>query len=199
MHRKPLLDSLEHLQSMSESVEIFAHFPEQREILNRFRDFVSAHEQCFERTLMPGHITGSAFVLSKDLKKGLLNYHAKIQKWLHLGGHADGHPAIHEVAYREAIEESGIADLKFFDLGMQRSSYPVPFDLDIHEFPATATAPAHWHYDVRFLLVAEGDETFSVSEESLALKWVELDQISSYTQELSMLRQVCKAKWFSLH
>jgi hypothetical protein len=34
---------------------------------------------------------------------------------------------------------------------------PRPFDLDIHGIPARQDEPAHFHLDVRYLLVGDGD------------------------------------------
>ena len=48
---------------------------------------------------------------------------------------------------------------------------PDIFDLDRHWIPARAGEPGHWHYDVRFVVRATGDEAYTVSDESLALAW----------------------------
>ena len=34
---------------------------------------------------------------------------------------------------------------------------PRPFDVDIHEIPARPGEPAHFHLDVRYLVVGRGD------------------------------------------
>ena len=78
-----------------------------------FRDFVHDNAKCFDRSNMPGHITGSALVLNQDLSKVLLTHHKKLGMWLQLGGHADGHHIAHEVAMTEALEESGLKGLEF--------------------------------------------------------------------------------------
>ena len=45
------------------------------------------------------------------------------------------------------------------------------FDLDRHRIPEHGGVPAHWHYDVRYVVRAGDDEAFTVSDESHALAW----------------------------
>ena len=92
----------------------------------------------------------------------LLTHHRKLDRWLQLGGHADGDRDLARVALREAEEESGLADL-VVEGGL--------FDLDRHWIPEHKGVPAHWHYDVRYVVRAGGNEAFVVSDESHALAW----------------------------
>ena len=62
----------------------------------------------------------------------------------------------------------------------------------MHEIPARKQDPAHYHFDVRFAFQA-AHETFAVSEESLDLAWVEIADLSAFTEEASMLRMA--GKW----
>jgi 8-oxo-dGTP pyrophosphatase MutT (NUDIX family) len=77
--------------------------------------FVEAHPDCLLRSCLPGHLTGSAWILSPDRRKTLLTHHGKLGKWLQLGGHADGDPDLLAVALREAREESGLARIRVVD------------------------------------------------------------------------------------
>jgi 8-oxo-dGTP pyrophosphatase MutT (NUDIX family) len=158
---------------------------EEEGIVQRFKQFVATTPNCFERTHEEGHITGSSFILSPDRKSLLLALHAKLQKWLQLGGHADGCPYVHDVALREAVEESGISKIS-------HSFIPhIPIDFDIHEIPSNKKEKAHFHYDVRFIFYAH-DSNFICSNESLALKWIPIDQVSSFCNEPSILRVIKK-------
>lgn len=148
-------------------------------VVTRFRSFVTSEPHCFERSLLIGHVTGSAWVIDPTGSQTLLTHHAKLERWLQLGGHADGDPDVAAVALREAREESGMAEFRLVEPGI--------FDLDIHAIPERKGIPEHLHYDVRFLLEAS-QTAFVVSDESLDLAWVPLADLQDYSTEPSMLR-----------
>ncbi|WP_089278773.1 NUDIX hydrolase [Antarctobacter heliothermus] len=126
-----------------------------------------------------GHVTGSAFVLSPDGASVLLTHHAKLDRWLQLGGHCDGIADVAFVALKEAYEESGLSRIRLLSDAV--------FDVDIHEIPARGVEPAHLHYDLRYLMQAEAGE-IAASAESHVLAWVPLSDLSRYTQAESVLR-----------
>ncbi|MGE5196528.1 MAG: NUDIX hydrolase [Anaerolineae bacterium] len=173
---------------------VFQPFQNQLLLIPRFEELLCNALDCFERTARPGHLTASAFVLSCDLAHVALTHHAKLKRWMQLGGHADGHFLMHEVALKEAVEEGGISCLQFLNWCALDGDIPIPFDLDIHEIPATPKEDAHLHYDVRYLLVAEEKLPLVVSEESIDVRWIALEEVGSYTQELSVLRMVDKVR-----
>src|SRR5207245_814459 len=76
-----------------------------------FRRFMAAHADAAERHLAHGHLTGSAWLASSDGARVLLTHHRKLDRWLQLGGHADGDVDLARIALREAEEESGLRDL----------------------------------------------------------------------------------------
>lgn len=137
------------------------------------RQVLRNHPSPYDRTSLPGHITGSAFVLSPDGTEVLLTHHKKLGFWLQLGGHADGDPDILAVAHREAWEESGIAQE---DILLEQ---PGIFAVKIDDIPAYGDMPAHLHYDIAFLFRALHRQ-YVVSEESHDLQWVPLTGISAY-------------------
>jgi 8-oxo-dGTP pyrophosphatase MutT (NUDIX family) len=148
--------------------------------------FVEAHSGCLERTQLSGHLTGSAWVVDAGRTRTLLTHHRKLDKWLQLGGHADGDPDLLAVARREAQEESGLTRV--------RAVSPEIFDLDRHWIPARKTEPAHWHYDLRFLLEADSAEPLTVTNESKDLAWVEVARVTALNPEESMARMVRKTQ-----
>ena len=74
--------------------------------------FVEAHADCCSRTQLSGHLTGSAWIVDASRTRTLLTHHRKLDKWLQLGGHADGDPDLLAVALREGREESGLTRLR---------------------------------------------------------------------------------------
>lgn len=146
--------------------------------------FVETHPDCLLRTQPAGHLTGSAWIVDPTRTRTLLTHHRKLDKWLQLGGHADGDPDLAAVALREAQEESGLTRL--------RLTSAVIFDLDRHRIPARGAEPEHWHYDLRFMIEADPAEPLVVSHESKDLAWVEIAQVEKLNPEESMARMVRK-------
>jgi 8-oxo-dGTP pyrophosphatase MutT (NUDIX family) len=142
---------------------------EQAEQCRLFTDFANQQADGCQRQCVPGHFTGSAWLVSADGRRALLMHHRKLDRWLQPGGHADGDGDLARVALREAQEETGLPQL---------TVVPAVFDLDRHRIPARGTEPAHWHYDVRFVVKADGNETFIRNEESLALAWFGIEQLA---------------------
>ncbi|MCC6849635.1 MAG: NUDIX hydrolase [Deltaproteobacteria bacterium] len=165
-------------------------FPAEDAVAARFAAFISAHPECFERACAPGHITGSAWLVSHDRTAYLLTHHRKLGRWLQVGGHADGDADAARVALREAREESGIAGLALAAI----DGCVQPLDLDAHVIPARSGEPAHVHYDVRFLVVAPPGATFTISNESLALRWFRADAPLGVAHDESVARLAAKAR-----
>lgn len=190
--RKFLLKTLEEYKK----IKLFCN---QDHTIDQFSDFVKREPNCFERHNPMGHVTGSALVTNSTFTKVLFTYHAKLQKWLQLGGHADGEHLIHDVAKREAVEESGITEFEFLDIrNFPETSVSyfegiLPFDIDIHFIPENKNEPAHHHYDVRYLFKTNSEQ-IQISEESLDLKWIEIHEVPLYTTDPSTLRQIGKLK-----
>lgn len=164
-------------------------YPDEIFVIDRIRGLVTEHGNCFGRTCMPGHITGSAWIVSADFSLTLMTHHRKLDRWLQLGGHADGETAPHRVALREAREESGINDFRFFLHGGRL----LPLDVDVHVIPARGDEPAHEHHDLRYLLIASTGETIRVSPESHALRWFTSEELAGVTREESVWRMHRKA------
>ena len=186
MHRRPLLQMLARYRQV---------FPRETAIVDRICELVESHADCFERTCRPGHITAAAWIISADRRRCLLTHHRKLDRWLQLGGHADGQWSVEDVALREAREESGLAS---FDI-VPIDGISMPFDIDVHQIPARRDAQgnliedAHEHHDVRFLLVAHEGQEACASDESHELGWFTPDEVERLTDEESVLRMLRKA------
>ena len=147
-------------------------------------EFLSNHEDCFERSCEVGHFTASAWLLSLDQKEALLTHHAKLNFWCQLGGHCDGDPDLLRSAIREAQEESGILEISPISSEI--------FDLDIHLIPANKREKEHFHYDVRFLLQVVSSEKIQLSSESKDLRWFGQTRALLPTQHRSIIRMFDK-------
>jgi len=97
------------------------------------------------------HFTASALVVDGACERVCLVEHAKLGRLLQPGGHVEPTDlSLEAAALREAREETQL-ELDFHPVA------PRPFDLDIHEIPARPGEPAHFHLDVRYLLVGRGE------------------------------------------
>ncbi len=146
--------------------------------------FVEAHADCLLRTCAPGHLTGSAWVVSPDRTRALLTHHRKLDKWLQLGGHADGDPDLLAVARREAEEESGLPAVRAIGTAI--------FDVDRHWIPERKGEPGHYHYDLRFRFEADPAIPLRITNESKDLAWVDVSAVTGLNPEESMARMVRK-------
>jgi len=160
-------------------------YPEESSTVNRFIHFVESHNDCFERSQLIGHVTGSAWLVNATGTHVLLTHHRKLNRWLQLGGHADGHTNVLEVALKEAREESGIQQIQILNSQL--------YDIDIHQIPARKNEPTHFHYDARFVFQVVGSDSFRVSDESHALDWINISELSHHTNDASMIRMA--EKW----
>ena len=91
------------------------------------------------------------------------------------------------MALREAEEETGLSGLVL---------EPEIFDLDRHWIPEHKGVPAHWHYDVRYVVRAGEVEAFVVGEESHDLAWVAVEAIAADAAMDASLRRMAR-KWLA--
>ena len=97
------------------------------------------------------HFTASALVIDAFCERVCLVEHAKLGRLLQPGGHIEPTDESPEgAALREAAEETRL-ELDFHPVA------PRPFDLDIHQIPERSDEPAHFHLDIRYLLVGAGE------------------------------------------
>lgn len=178
MKRNQLLSLLTKYQPTAEEIE----FKE------KTIQFVKEHEDCFERSLLIGHITASAWLLNRDESKALLMHHTKLDRWFQLGGHCDGDSDTLAVAIKEAQEESGINGIVAITSEI--------FDIDIHQIPEHKGIPAHLHYDIRFLLKVDSNEIIVQNVESKELRWIDKNLKSLPSNEQSVVRMF--EKWKAL-
>lgn len=174
MFKEKLIEDLEHYYTTDKK--------EQEMVLDTL-EFLKQNDDVFGKRNPKGHITGSTWIVNKEYTKCLLTHHRKLNIWVQLGGHTEKNETVFESAYREGIEESGYDKL----IEVSREI----FDVDVHLIPKKKD-PAHFHYDIRYMFIADSEENFTVSEESHDLKWIELKDIKDYTLDEAVLRMVRK-------
>ena len=173
-----------------QQLQQYAHsFPAESDKVQRFTAFAQNGDNWFDRSRLDGHFTASAWVVSADGKRALLTHHRKLQKWVQLGGHADGNPELAVEALREAQEESGLSGLVL--------ESDVVLDIDDHQIGPRGDEPGHTHWDVRFMVRATGSEDFVQNEESLELAWVEMTEIVANPLYEESVARIAR-KWLHL-
>ena len=162
-------------------------WPDEVQVVRAFLELLDDPLDPFLRERLDGHFTGAAWLVSADGQRILLTHHRKLERWLQLGGHADGDCDMAQVALKEAQEESGLPGLS-----VQGDAI---FDLDRHCIPERKDVAGHWHYDVRYVVRAGDDENYAVSDESHDLAWRPIVEVANDPdQSLSRMAR----KWLSL-
>ena len=145
------------------SLDAYAgRWPAESATVALFAELLDDAHDPFLRERLAGHFTASCWLVDAAGQRVLLTHHRKLGLWLQLGGHADGERDLAVAAMQEAAEESGLSGLRL---------EPGIFDIDRHWIPAHKGVPAHWHYDVRYVVHAGEDEAYTVSDESHDLAW----------------------------
>jgi 8-oxo-dGTP pyrophosphatase MutT (NUDIX family) len=137
-------------------------------------DFLASLREPFSARQETAHFTASALVVDAARERTCLVLHRKLGLWLQPGGHVEPSDiSMTLAALREVREETGLDT---------RLAADAPVHLDIHEIPERADLPAHLHLDVRFLVVAAGDE-LTLSDESTDVRWWPLGEAAGAGDE----------------
>lgn len=178
-----LREMLSRFTSTSASADATHHA---KNILN----FIEHETRPWIRKALAGHLTASAWVLDRARMLTALIHHRKLNRWLQPGGHIEDVDATwRAAAQREATEETGLANFTA-ELGVDEL-----FDVDVHPIPARKDEPAHFHYDLRFLFVADVDavgRTLVINaDEAHDCRWFALaDLANDPAMDTSMRRMI---------
>lgn len=126
------------------------------------------------------HLTASAWVVSPDRRQVLMAYHNLYDSWAWLGGHADGDADLRCVAAREAMEESGIPEVR--PLGDGIASLEI-LTVDGHEKKGQYVS-GHLHLNVTYLFEADPSAPLRRKEdENSAVAWIAVEDIPTKSTE----------------
>jgi len=121
---------------------------------------------------LPLHVTGSAIIVHPPSRRVLLRWHARQQAWLQVGGHGDpGESSPFDVAVREAIEETGLDDVRPWP-----SREPSVIQVAVVPVPAGRGEPAHQHADIRYTLATASPERATPESKAALLEWLTVDE-----------------------
>lgn len=130
---------------------------------DRYVEHLLSQPEGLLKSCFPDHLTAGAIVVSPTADAVLLNHHRKADAWLAFGGHIEPTDAtLADAARRELVEESGLTRFSFD---------PEPLSLDEHAVEFCSPQGTVHHLDVRFLAVAEADNSHLTSEESVDVRW----------------------------
>ena len=148
--------------------------PEQDSLRHAVLAFLEARDDACRRECVPGHVTASALVLDDSGGQVLLTLHPRLGRWVQLGGHCDDTDGdIVAAALREAIEESGVADLRI---------EPDLVAVRVHPVTCSLGVPTR-HLDLQFVARAPAAVQIAISDESVDLQWWPIDGLPAGSDE----------------
>ena len=127
----------------------------------------------FERENETAHFTASSWLLNKEHDKVLLIYHNIYHSWSWTGGHADGEKDLLAVAKREAMEETGVTDIR----AITDDIYSIEILTVDGHIKRGSYVPSHLHLNVTYLLEADEKEVLRIKpDENSGVRWFPLEE-----------------------
>ena len=176
------------LENLKENIEEYIPYNEQEEMDKSFMlDFIEKNNDCLLRDNRVAHFTASSWIINKDKTKVIMIYHNIYNSWAWTGGHADGNEDLLEVAINEAMEETGIHEVK--------PIFKEIFSLEIitvdGHIKRGSYVPSHLHMNVTFLLEADDKELLIVKpDENSGVSWIPVDKVSEACSEPWMMKWI---------
>lgn len=130
------------------------------------------------------HMTASSLIFNRDRGKLLMVYHNIFRSWSWTGGHADGEENLLLTAMREALEETGLREVR--PIREEAQSLEV---LPVWgHFKRGQYVSSHLHLNLSFLLEADEDEALHVKEdENSGVAWIPLNMLREKVTEPDMI------------
>ena len=76
-------------------------WPDEHAVVSHFLALLDDPVNPFVRERLEGHLTSGCWLVSGDGRRILMTHHRKLDRWLQLGGHADGDTDMARVALKE--------------------------------------------------------------------------------------------------
>ena len=153
------------------------------------RQLLATQPDLFTRENQVAHMTASSWLLNATHDKVLMIYHTIYHSRAWTGGHADGDRDLLAVAKREAMEETGVTEIRAISEDI--------FSLEIltvdgHE-KRGAYVPSHLHLNVSYLLEADEAEVLRIKpDENSGVRWFFLEEALAACSEPWMIERVYK-------
>lgn len=152
--------------------------------------FIERNPDALDRTNLTAHITASSIVLNEEFDHILFAFHHIYQSWSWLGGHNDGDPDLLHVAMKEAMEETGIKNIRPLSDHMMM--------LDViqvtNHIKHGSYVPDHLHLNATYFFVAnQKDELVINHQENSGVKWFSIDDLLNHVSEPRMIPVYQKA------
>lgn len=143
----------------------------------------------FTRENATAHFTASSWLVNKEHTKVLMIYHNIYHSWAWTGGHADGEEDLLAVAKREAMEETGVTDIK----AVTEDIFSIEILTVDGHIKRGSYVPSHLHLNVTYLLEAEEEEVLRIKpDENSGVKWFTLEEALKASSEPWMVEWIYK-------
>ena len=153
--------------------------------LHRARELAGTARDPWRRDL-PLHVTASALIVHPETGRVLLRWHQRQRAWLQVGGHGDpGESDPLAIARREAVEETGLADLTPWPDAHLRH-------LVIVGVPAGKGEPAHEHADLRYFMATRTPDAARAENDDAPLRWLSLTEAYEATSEVNLRESLAR-------
>lgn len=141
----------------------------------------------FTRENQTAHFTASSWLVNREHTKALMIYHNIYNSWSWTGGHADGEKDLLAVAKREAMEETGVTNIK----AVAEDIFSIEILTVNGHIKRGSYVPSHLHLNVTYLLEADEEEVLQIKpDENSGVKWFMLGEALEACTEPWMVKWI---------
>lgn len=157
-----------------------ALFPHESEKIQKIQAITKTTEDLGSRKNIPdGHLCSNAVIIDPKLQKVFLLHHKFLNIWVFPGGHFDyGDSSLVDTAVREAVEETGLSELKLHQWHFQHKMLPI--HIEINQLPENPKKQEgeHQHFDFYYLFESDSCGVVNLQpQEVMDYKWEEFKNV----------------------